>query len=95
MRGLESKLAGALALLAISLNSGADPSAAESPVRSPDAQARAVQQRTFESLDRNGDHQISRTEAGVDKHLAEDFAYIDTDGDGYISPAEYAARTRS
>ena len=93
MRGIELKLAGLFATAAIVLSAAAD-APADSP-KSADAQARAVQQPSFESLDRNGDHQISRTEAGVDRHLSEDFAYIDTDGDGYISPAEYAARTRS
>jgi hypothetical protein len=95
MRGFELKLAAMLAAIAVSLTSAADPSTAEPPTKNSDTQARAAQQLPFESLDRNGDHQISRTEAGVDKHLLEDFAYIDTDGDGYISPAEYAARNRS
>jgi hypothetical protein len=81
-----------LAALAVSLSAAADPTAADTSSRL-NTQAREAQQRTFESLDRNGDHQISRTEAGVDRHLADDFAYVDTDGDGYISPAEYAART--
>jgi hypothetical protein len=82
-----------LAALAISVSAAADPSLVAAPTGSPETQARAAQQPTFQSLDRNGDHQISRTEAGVDRHLAEDFAYIDTDGDGYISAVEYAART--
>jgi len=47
---------------------------------------------TFESLDKNGDLRISRTEAGMDKHLSNIFATADTDGDGYVSKAEYTAR---
>lgn len=47
---------------------------------------------TFESLDKNGDQRISRTEAGVDKNLSNIFATADTDGDGYVSKAEFAAR---
>jgi Ca2+-binding EF-hand superfamily protein len=45
----------------------------------------------FGTLDRNGDHRISRSEAGFDRTLSTIFADIDTDGDGYITPAEYAA----
>jgi len=89
------KFAGALVALGLALSSGADPQAAGTSAQNPQTQARAVQQPSFETLDRNGDHQISRTEAGVDRHLADNFAYIDTDGDGYISAAEYAARTGS
>jgi Ca2+-binding EF-hand superfamily protein len=44
---------------------------------------------TFATLDRNGDNRISRTEAGVDRQLSDAFAYIDTDGDGFISLDEY------
>ncbi len=47
---------------------------------------------SFESLDKNGDQQISRTEAGADKQLANAFATADTNGDGYVSKAEYLAR---
>ena len=49
---------------------------------------------TFESLDKNGDQRISRTEAGLDKNLSNIFATADTDGDGYVSKAEYTARPR-
>ncbi|HEU4654491.1 MAG TPA: EF-hand domain-containing protein [Steroidobacteraceae bacterium] len=81
--------------LAITLAAAADPAPAPAPAaKAPESQARAADP-AFQALDRNDDHQISRTEAGVDRHLADDFAYIDTDGDGYISPAEYAARTRT
>lgn len=50
---------------------------------------------TFDSLDKNADQQISRTEAAAEKSLADSFAALDTNGDGYVSKAEYAARTKS
>lgn len=50
---------------------------------------------TFESLDKNADQQISRTEAAGEKSLADNFAFVDTDGDGYVNKAEYTARTQS
>jgi hypothetical protein len=80
----------------LSTSAAADPAssaAASTTQPSSPSQAR-VTQTSFESLDRNADHQISRTEAGVDRRLGDDFAYIDTDGDGYISPAEYEAHNR-
>ena len=94
MKGIELKLAAVLTAVVISLGSVADPPPADT-ADGADKQVRTAPDASFASLDRNGDHQISRTEAGYNKHLAEDFAYIDTDGDGYISAAEYAARTRS
>lgn len=50
---------------------------------------------TFDSLDKNADQQISRTEAAGEKMLSDSFASIDTNGDGYVSKSEYAARTKS
>lgn len=50
---------------------------------------------TFESMDKNADSQISKTEAGTDKMLSDSFASIDTNGDGYISKSEYMAHTKS
>jgi hypothetical protein len=49
----------------------------------------------FESLDKNADRQISRTEAGHDRALSNGFAFLDANGDGFLSPDEYAARTKS
>ena len=49
----------------------------------------------FESLDKNADLQISKTEASADKKLSESFASADSNGDGYISKSEYTARTKS
>ncbi|HEY6641769.1 hypothetical protein [Povalibacter sp.] len=46
---------------------------------------------SFTSIDRNGDNRISKTEAGTYKYLIDRFAYIDTDGDGFISQDELIA----
>ena len=46
---------------------------------------------SFVALDRNGDHRISRSEAGFDRIMSQTFAEIDTDGDGFVSPAEFEA----
>ena len=48
---------------------------------------------TFETLDKNADHQISRTEAAGEKALSDSFASVDTNGDGYVTKDEYSART--
>jgi hypothetical protein len=58
-------------------------------------QATAKVAAKFESLDKNADRQISRTEAGPDRALSNGFAFLDTNGDGFLSPEEYAARTKS
>jgi hypothetical protein len=58
----------------------------ETAVKSPPA---------FESLDKNADKQISRTEAGMDRKLSNGFAFLDANGDGFLSPEEYAARAKS
>ena len=49
----------------------------------------------FTTLDRNGDHRISRSEAGFDRVMSEVFAEIDTDGDGFVSSADYAAAEKT
>lgn len=46
---------------------------------------------TFTTLDRNADNQLSKTEAGTDRKLSDAFAYVDTNGDGFISRDEYLA----
>jgi hypothetical protein len=50
---------------------------------------------TFESLDKNADAQLSKTEAAADKTLANSFATADTNGDGYLSKSEFAARSKT
>jgi Ca2+-binding EF-hand superfamily protein len=49
----------------------------------------------FTTLDRNGDHRISRSEAGFDRVMSETFAVVDTDGDGFVSTAEFAAADKT
>jgi len=46
---------------------------------------------SFATLDRNGDHRLSRSEAGFDRLLSQTFAEIDTDGNGFVSLEEFAA----
>jgi len=50
---------------------------------------------TFDSLDKNGDAQLSKTEAAADKSLADSFASTDTNGDGYLSKTEFEARSKT
>ena len=46
----------------------------------------------FKSLDRNHDRKISRSEAAVKGSVSKRFDGIDSDGDGYLSRQEFAAR---
>jgi predicted nicotinamide N-methyase len=46
----------------------------------------------FTTLDKNADNQISKTEAGTDRILSNGFAYVDTNGDGFISRTEFLAQ---
>ena len=46
----------------------------------------------FKSLDRNNDRKISRSEASVKGSVGKRFDGIDSDGDGYLSKQEFAAR---
>ena len=50
---------------------------------------------TFESLDKNADSQISKTEAASDKMLSDSFAAADSNGDGYLSKSEFTALSKS
>ncbi|HEY0940397.1 MAG TPA: hypothetical protein VGE08_09900 [Steroidobacter sp.] len=69
---------------------GAVTLAANASVQADDG-AKVAAASPFAALDRNGDHRISRSEAGFDRLLSQTFAEIDTDGDGFVSPAEFAA----
>ncbi|HKU16345.1 MAG TPA: EF-hand domain-containing protein [Steroidobacteraceae bacterium] len=46
----------------------------------------------FESLDRNGDQRLSKSEASSDEQVADKFAALDSDSDGYVTKDEYTAR---
>jgi hypothetical protein len=58
---------------------------------SDDLQVAKATSATFASIDRNGDHRISKTEAGTHKTIIDRFAYIDTNGDGFITQDELTA----
>ena len=49
---------------------------------------------TFKSLDKDSDQRLSKTEAASDKSLARTFAYLDADGDGYLTMREYTAHMK-
>lgn len=59
------------------------------------AKIKTVSASPFATLDRNGDQRISRSEAGFDRLLSQSFAEIDTDGDGFVSLAEFEAAEKS
>lgn len=46
----------------------------------------------FQSLDRDADHRISKAEASARKDLAQRFAAVDANSDGYLSADEFMAR---
>jgi hypothetical protein len=64
---------------------------ASAGVSADDGKHESAASGTFNALDRNGDHRISRSEAGFDRKLSETFADLDTDGDGFVSAAEFSA----
>jgi hypothetical protein len=74
-------------LLAASLAPCAAQTSQDMPVRSTE-DVRVV----FNSLDRNRDSKISRTEASMKGSVSKRFDGIDSDGDGYLSKQEFAAR---
>lgn len=78
-----------MALFAASAAQAGDTAKAESPTKMTTTTA------AFESLDKNSDQQISKTEAGTDKSLSDSFASADGNGDGYLNKAEFMARTKS
>lgn len=49
---------------------------------------------TFKALDKDADQRLSKTEAANDKSLARTFAYLDADGDGYLTLREYTAHMK-
>lgn len=79
------------AALFLALCEAAAANDAPQPARSQQATAHAIA--TFESLDRNADLRLSRSEAGYDRLLSAIFADSDVDGDGFLTPVEYARAT--
>lgn len=65
---------------------------AESTAPLPDAKAIRLAEAKFQSLDKNDDLRISKNEAASEKALADRFAAVDSDGDGFLSKSEYEAR---
>ena len=77
----------ASSLLAVALAAPCAAAADELPARSTkDVEV------VFASLDRNNDRKISRNEAQVKGSVGKRFDGIDSDGDGYLSKQEFAAR---
>jgi hypothetical protein len=58
----------------------------DTPMSGPEA--------TFKSLDRDADQRLSKSEAAKDRTLARTFAYLDADGDGYLTLREYTAHMK-
>jgi Ca2+-binding EF-hand superfamily protein len=49
---------------------------------------------TFKALDKDADQRLSKSEAAKDKSLASTFAYLDANGDGYLTLREYTAHLK-
>ena len=77
----------AATLLSVTATAGDDKAKKDTTMKSTAA--------TFESLDKNADSQISKTEAAGDKMLSDSFASADSNGDGYLSKSEYMAREKT
>ncbi|MFC4310822.1 hypothetical protein ACFPN2_17135 [Steroidobacter flavus] len=65
--------------------------AATGALADDDAQKKTSTANSFTALDRNGDNRLSRSEAGFDRWLSDTFVELDTDGDGFVSVAEFNA----
>jgi len=82
MKTSQFLIAGALAAL---LQAGV--AAAQSPP--PDPAGKSAQSSvTFESLDKDGDGRVSKTEAEADARISKNFAMYDKNGNGYIEKDE-------
>jgi Ca2+-binding EF-hand superfamily protein len=68
-------------------------SAGDNKDKSHDARMKSTA--TFDTLDKNADSQISKTEASADSKLSEHFATLDTNGDGHLSKAEFMAKSKT
>ena len=54
----------------------------------------ASAEETFKALDKDSDQRLSKAEAASDKSLARTFAYLDANGDGYLTMREYTAHMK-
>jgi hypothetical protein len=52
-------------------------------------------QETFKALDRDSDQRLSKSEAAKDRALMTTFAYLDANGDGYLTLREYTAHMKT
>lgn len=50
---------------------------------------------TFESLDKNADQKLSRSEVAADQKLAKDFSKADKNSDGFLSRDEFNAYNKA
>src|SRR6185295_6330677 len=82
MKTSQFLIAGAIAAL---LQAGV--AAAQSPPPDP-AEKSAQSSVTFESLDKDGDGRVSKTEAEADAKISKNFAMYDKNGNGYIEKDE-------
>jgi Ca2+-binding EF-hand superfamily protein len=57
-------------------------------------QPAASAEETFKALDKDSDQRLSKSEAANDKSLARTFAYLDANGDGYLTMREYTAHMK-
>ena len=55
--------------------------------------SRQATEAKFESLDRNDDGRVSKSEARDDSRLSAQFTSADTNSDGYLTEPEYTATT--
>jgi len=73
-------------VLALTLSVAAAQAAEENPTSSAEE--------TFKSLDKDSDGRLSKSEAASDRSLARTFAYLDADGNGYLTLREYTAHMK-
>lgn len=58
-------------------------------------QSKSDTQASFESLDRNSDQRLSRSEVSAQDGMSVQFASLDQDSDGYVTETEYTAHQNS
>ena len=73
-------------VLALTLSVAAAHAAEDKPTSSAEE--------TFKSLDKDSDGRLSKSEAASDKSLARTFAYLDGDGNGFLTLREYTAHMK-